>query len=59
MNEAQAAALTDQIIGKLLTHQENALGTYPLNDESQARFAAKSIAAFRLQLIEELKTQPQ
>lgn len=58
MNEAQAAERADKIIGLLLTHQPNVLGTSALHGEIQAVKAARDIAAFRTKLIEELKPQP-
>ena len=58
MNEAQAAERAGKIIGLLLTHQPNVLGTSALHGEMQARKAASDLAAFRLKLIEELKPQP-
>lgn len=58
MNEAQAAERADKIIGLLLTNQPNVLGTSALHGEIQARKAASDLAAFRLKLIEELKSQP-
>ena len=52
MNEAQAAERAGKIIGLLLTHQPNVLGTSALHGEIQARKAASELAAFRLKLIE-------
>ena len=58
MTEPQAADIANKIIGLLLTHQPNVLGTSALHGEMQARKAASELAAFRLKLIEELKPQP-
>lgn len=43
MNEAQAAERADKIIGLLLTHQPNVLGTSALHGEMQARKAASDL----------------
>lgn len=58
MTEQQAAETADKIIGLLLAHQPNVLGTSALHGEMQARKAASDIAAFRKKLIEELKPEP-
>ena len=58
MTEAESRDLADNIILKLLQHQPDALGTYPLLGETAARKAAQSLAAFRQELIAQLVQQP-
>lgn len=58
MTEQKASETADRIIGLLLAHQPNVLGTAALHGEMQARKAASDIAAFRKKLIEELKPEP-
>lgn len=57
MKDLEATELADAILGKILDHQPNSLGTQPLNSVSNAEAAAKQVAAFRKTLIEELKKQ--
>lgn len=58
MTEQDATILTDQIIGKVLSHQGTVLSENSLFGEARATEAAKGMAAFRKTLIEELKKQP-
>ncbi len=58
MQQVNAAAIANDIIKLLLTHQQNPLGTSPLLDEADAQKAAKTLAAFRKELIALLKDEP-
>ncbi len=55
MTDIDAKSLANSVLSKLLEHQENVVGTYPLVNVASAEEAAKSIAAFRKTLIEEFK----
>ncbi len=57
MTEMDARNLANQVIGLVLTHQPNVLGSVPLSSEEAARQAAKQIAAFRETLVQELQKQ--
>ena len=55
LSETQAQEYADSLIELILVHHDNPLGTYPLVDEKSAQATARSLAAFRRALIEELK----
>lgn len=58
MEQDEAVAKTDELIGLILQHQEDALGKVPLADDERARQAAQAIATFRQTLITQLTQQP-
>ena len=57
MDSIDSATVADNILGKILEHQTEVLGSRPFDSVANAEAAAKQIAAFRKTLIEELKKQ--
>lgn len=57
MLEVNAANKADEFIKLVLQHQPDAFGTYPLQDQNQAKKVAQSLAALRAELIVQLTPQ--
>lgn len=55
---ASTIELADRIVITLVQHQPNLFPSARLHDEESARKLARSLAALRLELVQQLQSQP-